>query len=40
MTPSHKEALEWLRKHGGDAAFDKFGVAVVTASPFPKHRRN
>ncbi len=35
MTPSHKEALEWLRKHGGDAAFDKFGVALAMGENAP-----
>ena len=38
MTPSHKEALEWLRKHGGDAAFDKFGVALAMGETAPHTR--
>ena len=38
MTPAHKEALEWLRKHGGDAVFDKFGVALAMGETAPYMR--
>lgn len=38
MTSSQKEALEWLLKHGGDAAFDKFGIAFAMGETAPFRR--
>ena len=35
MTKAQQKALEWLREHGGDAAFDKFGVALAMGETAP-----
>lgn len=38
MTSAQREALKWLSDHGGDAAFDKFGVVLAMGETAP-HRR-
>lgn len=38
MTPSQREALKWLDDHGGDAAFDKHGVALAMGESAPHTR--
>lgn len=35
MTKSQSEALEWLRKRGGDAIFDRNGVAMAMGESAP-----
>ena len=38
MTSSQKEALKWLEDRGGDAAFDKHGVALAMGETAPHTR--
>ena len=38
MTDAQKAALKWLREHGGDAAFDKHGVALAMGESAPHTR--
>lgn len=39
MTNSQREVLKWLADHGGDAAFDKFGVAFAMGETAPYWRK-
>lgn len=38
MTPAQKSALKWLEDHGGDACFDKHGVAFAQGETAPVSR--
>ncbi len=38
LTTAQKEALKWLQEHGGDGAFDKFGVALAMGETAPHTR--
>jgi len=38
LTTAQKEALRWLKEHGGDGAFDKFGVALAAGESAPVAR--
>lgn len=39
MTKAQREALKWLKDHGGDAVFDKYGVAFAMGETAPHERR-
>jgi hypothetical protein len=38
MTRSQEKALEWLSSRGGDAAFDRHGVALAQGEAAPHTR--
>lgn len=38
MIKSQETALKWLREHGGDAAFDRNGVALAMGQIAPHTR--
>lgn len=35
MTGAQKDALDWLRKHGGDGIFDRNGVLLAAGESAP-----
>lgn len=35
MTPSQRDALDWLKKHNGDGCFDKNGVVLAAGESAP-----
>lgn len=39
MTDAMNAAMKWLREHGGDAAFDKYGVALAMGETAPHERK-
>ncbi|MFN6055931.1 MAG: hypothetical protein ACK47C_07845 [Paracoccaceae bacterium] len=38
LTPAQDRALKWLSDHGGDAAFDRYGVALAMGQGAPVTR--
>ena len=38
MTKAQEQALKWLREHGGDAVFDRYGVALAMGETAPFQR--
>lgn len=38
LTSAREKALKWLKDHGGDAAFDKYGVAFSMGETAPVTR--
>ncbi|NOD65763.1 hypothetical protein [Ruegeria sp. HKCCD6109] len=38
MTDAQKQALKWLNDHGGDACFDKNGIALAMGETAPHVR--
>jgi len=39
MTKAQQSALKWLTDRGGDAVFDKFGVALAQGESAPVERK-